>query len=246
MASDADLVVADLEDAVAPAAKDEARACVARLRPRAVRVNGADTPWFADDIAACVELELDALVLPKATPDGVDAAGATGGPVVALVETAQGLRNAYETAMKPRVAALALGGVDLSTALGLEPLDGGLELLYARSKLVVDSAAAGVRAPIDSPHTVVDDFGSLEAETLRARSLGFGGKICIHPRQVAVVNRCFEPSEEEVRWAERVIERYTLAESEGAGVVALDGAMIDRPVADRARRILLQAGRDDG
>jgi len=109
LASGADAVVADLEDAVTPDRKELARELVRRLRPRVVRINGADTEWFADDLAAAAELELDALVLPKATPVAVDALGAEGPPVIAIVETAQGLRLAYETASRQRVEALALG-----------------------------------------------------------------------------------------------------------------------------------------
>ena len=95
-----------------------------RLRPRVVRVNGADTRWFADDLAAAAELELDALVLPKATPEAVEALGADGPPVIAIVETAQGLRLAYETASSPRVAALLVGAADLGAELGWEPRAG--------------------------------------------------------------------------------------------------------------------------
>ena len=148
LASDADVVVADLEDAVTPDRKDEARELVLRLRPPVVRVNGADTRWFEDDLAAARELPLEALVLPKATPDAVAALGAEGPPVIAIVETAQGLRLAYETASSPRVAALLLGAADLGAELGWEPRPDGLEVLYARSKVVADSAAAAIRGPV--------------------------------------------------------------------------------------------------
>ncbi len=143
LASEADLVVADLEDAVAPADKPAAREVVARVASRVVRVNGADTEWFADDLALVAGMELDAVVLPKANPEAVAALSPWGPPVIAIVETAQGLRLAYETACSPRVAALILGAVDLGAELGLEPRADGLEILHARSRVVVDSAAAG-------------------------------------------------------------------------------------------------------
>jgi citrate lyase beta subunit len=235
LASDADLVIADLEDAMAPAEKRAAREVVARLVPPVVRVNGADTEWFADDLALVSGLELEAVVLPKATPDAVAELGAEGPPVIAIVETAQGLRLAYETASAPRVAALVLGAVDLGAELGLEPRADGLEILHARSRVVVDSAAAGVRPPFDIVHLEIEDDSGLEEQAAFARSLGFRGKVCIHPRQVPIVNRVFLPSEREVAWARRVVDEF---EATSEGVLSLNGEMIDLPVVERARRIL--------
>ncbi|HSS72651.1 MAG TPA: CoA ester lyase [Gaiellaceae bacterium] len=235
LASEADLVVADLEDAVAPAEKPAARDVVARVAPPVVRVNGAGTEWFADDLALVTELDLDALMLPKATPDAVAALGGEGPPVIAIVETAQGLRLAYETACSPRVAALVLGAVDLGAELGLEPRADGLEILHARSRVVVDSAAAAIRAPFDIVHLEIEDDAGLEQQAAFARSLGFRGKVCIHPQQVPIVNRAFSPSEREVAWARRVVDEF---EASGEGVLAVNGEMIDLPVVERARRIL--------
>lgn len=243
LASEADGVVADLEDAVAPAEKTAARELVVRVGPRIVRVNGAETPYFDDDLIAVAGLELDAIVLPKATPEAVAALGAAGPPVIAIVETAQGLRLAYETACASRVAALIVGAVDLCSELGLEPRPDGLEILYARSKVVLDSAAAGIMPPFDVVHLDVHDNEGLEAECRLARSLGFRGKACIHPAQVPIVNRVFAPSQAEVEWARKVIDAYEQGVSEGRGVLALDGAMVDLPVVERARRILSEAER---
>jgi citrate lyase beta subunit len=234
-------VVADLEDAVTPDRKDDARELVMRLRPSVVRVNGAGTPWFEDDLEAVGALDLEALVLPKATPDAVAALGATGPPVVAIVETAEGLRLAYETASSPRVAALLLGAADLGAELGWEPRPDGLELLYARSKVVADSAAAGIRGPFDVVHLDTRDGAGLEAAARFARSLGFRGKACIHPAQVEIVNRVFLPEADSVEWARRVVAAADAGEREGRGVVALNGEMIDAPVVERARRILSEA-----
>jgi citrate lyase beta subunit len=218
---------------------------VSRLRPPVVRVNGAGTPWFEDDLAAARELPLEALVLPKATPDAVAALGPDGPPVIAIVETAQGLRLAYETASSPRVAALLLGAADLGAELGWEPRPDGLELVYARSKVVADSAAAGIRGPFDVVHVDTRDDAGLEAAA--RRSLGFRGKACIHPAQVPIVNRVFRPDADSVAWAERVVEAAETGGREGRGAVALDGEMIDAPIVDRARRILFDAkGGTDG
>jgi citrate lyase beta subunit len=238
LASAADAVVADLEDAVAPGEKEQARAVVLRLRPSIVRVNGVGTRWFEDDLAVTAKLELDALMLPKATPQAVAALGPKGPPVIAVVETALGLRLAFETASQERVAALMLGAADLAAEVGLEPRTDGLELLYSRAKLVFDSAAAGIRPPFDVVHLTIDDAEGLEASSRFARSLGYGGKACIHPAQVGVVNRVFAPGDEDIRWAERVVDAFERAQRAREGVTALDGLMIDRPVVERARRIL--------
>ena len=210
---------------------------------RVIRVNGADTEFFRDDVAAVAALDLDAVVLPKATPQAVAALGADGPPVIAIVETAAGLRLAYETAVAARVAALQLGAADLGAELGLEPRRDGQEILYARSKLVVDSAAAEIRPPFDVVHLDVRDAGGLEEQARLARSLGFRGKACIHPAQVAIVNRVFAPSAEDVEWARRVIDAYEEGVREGRGAVALDGELVDLPVAARARNILRYAER---
>jgi citrate lyase beta subunit len=240
-----DAVIADLEDAVAPALKDEARALVGRVLAEPtpsvatmVRINGADTAQFERDLALVGKLPLDAIVLPKATPASVAALGQDGPPVIAIVETAQGLRLAYETASHPRVEALVLGAVDLGLELGLLPRPDGQEVLFARSKLVMDSAAAGIRAPFDLVHVDVRDNAGLEAESRLAHSLGFRGKVCIHPAQVEIVNAVFAPGEDELARALRVVEAYAQGIAEGKGAVALDGEMIDLPVVERARQLI--------
>jgi citrate lyase beta subunit len=245
--SAADGVVADLEDAVAPEEKAAAREVVRELlSPRArpvtaVRLNGFDTSYFRDDLALVSELAPNALVMPKATPAAVAALGADGPPVIAIVETAEGLRLAHETARAPRVVALVLGAADLGAELGLEPRADGLEILYARSKVVVDSAAAGIRAPLDIVYLDFQDLKGLEDQARLARSLGFRGKACIHPDQVKVVNRVFAPTSAELDWARRVVEAFEEAEVAGRGVFAFDGTMVDLPVVERARRILAEA-----
>ncbi|HSE82143.1 MAG TPA: CoA ester lyase [Gaiellaceae bacterium] len=250
LAAGADAVVADLEDAVPAGEKDAARAVVRRVLEGAatrslvtVRPNAVGTPHWEADLEAVSGLELDALVLPKATPEAVTALGPDGPPVIAIVETALGLRQAHDTARLPRVAALVLGAVDLGAELGLEPRADGLEVLYARSQLVVDSAAAGIRSPFDLVHVDIRDDEGLDAEARLARSLGFRGKACIHPSQIEIVNRVFSPTKEEQEHARRVIDAYEHAIADGRGVVALDGEMIDLPVVERARRVLAETER---
>jgi citrate lyase beta subunit len=246
----ADAVVADLEDAVPAGEKEAARTVARRVLGGAatgslvaVRVNAAGTEHWGADLQAVADLELDALVLPKAIPDAVGALGPDGPPVIAIVETALGVRHAYETARMPRVAALVLGAVDLGLELGLEPRADGQEVLYTRSRLVLDSAAAGRRSPFDLVHVDTRDDEGLEAEARLARSLGFRGKACIHPAQVAIVNRVFSPTGEERERARRVVEAYERGVADGRGAVALDGEMIDLPVVERARRILAETER---
>jgi (S)-citramalyl-CoA lyase len=252
-AAGADGVIADLEDSVAPDAKPSARAVVERVLPRAdpraarlLRINGVETEDFAEDLELARRLELDAIVLPKATPEAVVALGGSGPPVLAIIETSGGLQLAAQIAGCGRVAALALGAVDLRAELGLEARPDELEILYARSKLVIASGAAGIRSPFDVVHLDFWDLAGLERSSRTARSLGFGGKLCIHPGQVPVVNRVFTPTDAELSWARRVVDAYAGAAESGRGVLALDGQMIDRPVVERARRMLEESRHEKG
>lgn len=240
-------VIADLEDAVAPAEKEAARAVVeavfadaAPRGARGLRVNPPGTEWFDGDLELAGRLGLDFLMLPKATPGAVAALGWTGAPVLAIVESASGLRLAYETASTEQVFALALGSHDLGAELRTTPRPDGLELVYARSKVVADSAAAGCRPPFDTPYLDVRDDEGLEAECALAHSLGFRGKLCIHPGQLDAVNRMFDPSDEELEWARRVLDAHERGLREGRGAVAVDGRMVDVPIVRRAERLLAE------
>ena len=207
-----------------------------------MRLNAADTQWFAGDLELVGRLAVDFLMLPKATPQAVaaldTALGSAGPPVLAIVETAAGLRAAYETGSMDRVTALVLGTHDLGAELRTTARPDGLEILYARSKVVTDSAAAGLRSPFDTVYLDIRDAEGLEREAELARSLGFGGKLCIHPAQVETVNRIFTTSEAELEWARRVLEAYHEALREGLGAVALDGKMVDMPIVRQAERLL--------
>jgi citrate lyase beta subunit len=196
-ASSADAVVCDLEDATPSTEKAAARQLLRRLLPqiegrpaKLVRVNAVSTRLLEDDLHAIAGVEIAALVLPKADVAAVERLGPDGPPLIGVVETARGLREAYELALSPRVKALVLGAVDLSISLGLEPRADAQELLYARSKLVVDSLAAGLRAPLDRVF-VGDDLEGLEADCRFARSLGLRGKACTLVAHLDVVNAVF-------------------------------------------------------
>lgn len=207
---------------------------------RLVRINALGTPWFHDDLAFAATLALDGLVLPKASPESVAALGPDGPPVIAIVETAMGLRQAFEIGSQERVVALLLGAADLGAEVGLEPREDAQEILFARSKLAIDSTAAGLRGPFDVVHLDFGDEAGLEDQCRLARALGFRGKGSIHPAQLETINRLFSPSDREIEWARGVVEAF---EGQSEGVLAVNGTMIDRPVVERARRVLREAER---
>jgi citrate lyase subunit beta/citryl-CoA lyase len=245
-ASGADIVVHDLEDAVAPDAKARARDLVARRLADGgvgcVRVNADGTPFHDADVAALAGAPgLVAVLVPKAEDPRLLAqlSGALGPDtaVVALVETALGQHRVHELAAAPGVTRLAFGSIDFALDIGAE--DAALPLLLARSSLVLASRVAGLPAPVDGVTQDLDDPAVVARDTAAALGLGFGGKLCVHPRQVAAVNAGFRPSEAEVRHA-----RQVLAAVADGGTARLGGQMVDRPVVERARQVLARSGAD--
>ncbi len=259
----ADGVVLDLEDSVAPEGKDAARAAVGVLAPSmrrsgvVIRVNARGTPWHLHDLATAVPARPAAVMLPKCTGPGdlhaldhnLEALEAAFGlpiggiGVLALVtETAASLMHMDYTGAPRRLLALCFGAEDLSADLGIVPraMDGALSApaAVARAQTVLAAAAAGVPA-LDTPWPDPRDPAGLAAEAAAAARDGFGGKLCIHPDQVAPVNAAFTPSADRVAWARAVQDGF--AARPGAGVFALDGKMIDRPHLKLAERILAAA-----
>lgn len=245
-ASGADAVIVDLEDAVAPEAKETARAALSNVlnpaQPVIVRINAADTSWCADDVRLCAMPGVGAVMLPKAEGSSavreVTAALAATVPLLPIVETARGLWNALDIAQAPNVQRLVFGTLDLQLDLALMGA-GHEELAPFRAEVVLASRVAGVLSPVDGPTAAIDDVQTICADALRARRAGFGAKLCIHPRQVQPVNQSFTPGAEETAWARRVVAAVRAARD---GVVAVDGKMVDRPVLALAERILDQAG----
>ncbi len=247
LTSGADAVIVDLEDAVAPAAKDMARSALAAwlaARPAGapgmvLRCNAAETPWFDADLALAAHPAVMAVMLPKAEAPAaiarvVAARGAgTALPVIALIESAAGLAAVRAIASTPGVQRLAFGSIDLQVDLGLRDATED-ELLPWRLELVLASRLAGIERPIDGVTTAFDDAERLATDVQRARRLGFGAKLCIHPRQVAGVRAGLRPSAHELDWAQRVLA--AAAASAGAAV-AVDGKMVDKPVLLRAEAI---------
>lgn len=232
--SGADVVIIDLEDAVAAEDKVEARADVqdwlARGGRAAVRTNGRNTEWFDEDLAAASAAI--AVVVPKAE-SAADVVPPQDHhlPVIPLIETPRGLLAVHEICQTPGVVRVAFGNVDFAAETGIDPASHAA-LSTARSQLVYTSAAARCAPPIDGVTTSIDDREILAADTRHARELGFTAKLLIHPSQIAVVAELMGSSPEEVQWARGVLAAST------SGVSVHNGHMIDEPVLRRARRIL--------
>ena len=238
-------VIVDLEDAVSPEHKVRAREAVhawlATGVDAVVRINGGGTSWFDDDIAMLRSLPGTALMLPKADLASAEQLGPLlpGHPVIALIETVRGYVELRQLAALPGINRFAFGSVDFAVDSGIE--DVGEAQTSIRTQLALESAHAGLPPPIDGVSLELDDPAAIRRDVSRSRALGFGGKLCIHPRQVAAVNAVFLPTPEELDWARRVV---AADESSGGGVTSLEGKMIDKPVVERARRILAEQPAD--
>jgi len=258
-ATGADALILDLEDAVAATDKDRARETVVAHfsgdfhaglvagQSMGLRVNNAHTPAGLRDLLALADSRIvpDFVLLPKVeSPFEVLLAarhlsGAQAAiPLLCAIESARGLEAAVDIARaSPRVRALALGGADLAVDLRAEVA--WEPLLFARSRIVQAAAAAGIGV-LDSPHfDLVDDSG-LAAASRRAKSLGFTGKLAVHPRQVPVIQSAFMPTPEEIARAERIVAAL---EAAGGNVCELDGQMVEGPIVTAAQRVLALAGR---
>lgn len=256
LATGADCIILDLEDAVAPEQKTIARQALDAhfgtfpadaLGRTLVRINAAGTPWHDDDIGLLepwVRRGLLGAMVAKAesadTLNEVANALGAGARLVPLIESLAGLDDVTSIVQAPQVARIAFGHLDFQRDLGMQCGDDQSALVPARYALVAASRRRGLPAPIDGVTTETDATRALEADVQRARTSGFGGKLCIHPRQVAAVNALFAPSAAEVAWAQRVMAR---AHSHEGAAFDLDGQMVDRPVVLLAQRTLDQAAR---
>jgi citrate lyase subunit beta/citryl-CoA lyase len=256
---DADAVILDLEDAVATAEKRATRAAViaALARQRRpllyVRVNAVDTEFCYGDLAAIVRPGLDGVILPKvesaaglATADWLLAQlereqGLMPRAIdlVPIIETARGLNQIDAIlATGTRVKRVAFGAGDFTLDVNMVWSRDEAELAYARAQIVIASRAAGIEAPFDTVWVDLADEEGLEASARSAFGFGFQGKMCIHPNQIAVVNRVFTPGEAEIAFAERVVAAFARAEAEGSAAIQLDGKFVDYPILYRAQRVL--------
>lgn len=255
----ADAYILDLEDAVAEKNKSTARQKVKRIIEETenpsifVRVNDVGTDYFLDDIQEVIHPNLAGIVLPMANKkeDIVIADYLLGKienkhlmqngsvSIIPIIETTSGLYHAYDIAsVSKRVSCLAFGAEDFMLHTNMETDEEQTQLLYARSKLVTESNAAGINPPVDSVYTDFRDNEGLKNAAMAGRKLGFQGKLVIHPNQIQVVNEVFSPSVEQITEAEEIVEAYNKALLSGSGAVQVNGKMVDAPVAERAKMIL--------
>ena len=255
-----DSILMDLEDAIAYTEKDSARRMAVWFLKEfdfkelfvTVLTNGADTKFFEDDIEAVIPCRPGAVRLPKCNSEEdiryadekISAVEMKNGMEIgtvklhAMVETALGLENAFRIASaSPRVTALTLGGQDFTADMGIQKTREGRELFYARGRIVAAAHAAGV-ASFDTVWTDLNDQEGLFLEAKEIVELGFTGKACIHPSQIATIHRAFMPAEKDLRKALRVVEAAEKAEREGKGVISVDGKMVDAPIVARSAHLL--------
>ena len=255
-----DGVLLDLEDSISISEKDSARKLVKHALKtldfgpveRVVRINGLDTLFFRDDLEEIVPSRPDAVRIPKIdSPDDIQTAdeiitrlerehGMEPGSVRihAMLETARAIVNAPSiAASSPRILGLTIGGQDLAADLGIKATREGLEMLYAKSAVILAAKANGLLA-FDTVYTDINNQEGLREQAKMSVSLGFSGKAAIHPSQIAIIHEAFSPDEKEVRKAERIVRGAKEAEERGLGVVAVDGRMVDAPVVAQAVRTL--------
>ena len=256
----ADSIILDLEDAVSPDEKDTARFLVRNAIADmgfagveiTVRINSIDTAYWKQDLEAIVPLRPDLIMIPKSGTandiltvdkyiEGIEErCGMERGAVrlIPLIETALGVENAYAIASAcPRVAAIFLGGEDLTADLRCKRTKAGNEIDYARKRLVVAARAAGVDV-YDTPFTDVNDDEGIIVDAEYAKSLGFTGKSAIAPRHVKAINAVFSPTMKDIEYAKMVFEAIRRGKEQGKGAVSLLGKMIDKPIVERARQTL--------
>jgi citrate lyase subunit beta/citryl-CoA lyase len=249
-----DVVVLDLEDAVPPDGKVEARqharevgAELAREHPALlvfVRVNAVSSEWFVDDVRDALAPVLSGVVVPKieavsdveAVARSLDDAGLAALGVLAGIETAAGVARVAEL-LRPPVSAVYFGAEDFIADMCGTRTEAGTEVLYARSRVALAARIAGVPA-IDQIVASFDDDERFLADGREGRAIGYRGKLCIHPAQVPLANQVFLPSRDEVDAARRLLAAYDEAQRAGESAIAFEGQMVDEPMARRARAIV--------
>lgn len=255
----ADSLIFDLEDSIPLVEKDAARILVRNALQFldfgsceiTVRINGIETEYFEKDLKAIISPRLDGILLPKTeslddvklVDDNISKKeqerNMTMGSIkiMPVIESAMGVLNVEEIAFGPRVVAIGLGGEDLTVDLGAKRTKKGKELEYISSKIILACAAAKIQA-IDTVYPDINDPEGLYQSAKKAIELGFQGKSIIHPSQVEPVHRAFQPTEEEIEEAKRIVRAYHEAMEKGAGTVSVDGRMVDLPVVRRSENIL--------
>lgn len=250
--SGADAVIIDLEDAVAAQDKDSARNAIRTAWPTftedekkrlIIRTNAPGTQFYSADLILAQELSVVCLLIPKAESlDQINGAAQIlpNTALIPMIETALGLDHLKEIASSNQVLRLALGNLDLQADLGMVCDAQETELQTARYQIVLASRLARITPPIDGVTPSTDNLARIEGDSQRAKRMGFGGKLCIHPNQIPAVKAAFMPTSEEIEWARKVIAADQASQG---GAVKLDGRMIDRPVVLLAQRTLAIAGK---
>jgi citrate lyase subunit beta / citryl-CoA lyase len=245
-------VILDLEDAVPEEDKEVARNAIRSAWPQfsdeqkkrlVIRTNSPGSKFYSADLILAQELQVACILIPKSESlDQINGAALVlpHTAIIPMIETALGLHHLNEIANSNQVLRLALGNLDLQADLGMMCDAQETELQTARYQIVLASRLAQITPPIDGVTPSTDDLPRITDDAERAKRMGFGAKLCIHPKQVAIVQAAFMPTEEEIRWAQRVIEADKASKG---GAVKLDGKMIDRPVVLLAKRTLAIAGK---
>lgn len=261
--SEADAVIIDLEDAVPLAQKEETRPRVRekifehRDRKIIVRVNALSSGFLQGDLDEVIVKDLNCIMVPKVESvehiseidrrllDAEKKTGMETGTiaVIPLIESARAVQNIFQIVSKTtdprRVFTVAFGAADYTLDLGIEMTKEGAELSYPRSRIPVACRAAGIEPPLDTPFMIdLKDIEALKADVKRAKRLGFQGKLCIHPTQIEPCHAVFSPTREDILYAEKVVQAFEEAESEGVGAIQLDGKFIDYAVVDRSKQVL--------
>lgn len=251
--SGADGVIIDLEDAVAEEDKKRARDAIRSAWPTfnaeqkkrlIIRSNSPGSQFYAADLILAQELDVACLLIPKSESlDQINGAAQIlpNTAIIPMIETAIGLDRINDIATAEQVLRLALGNLDLQADLGMVCDSQESELQTARFQIVLASRLAQIAPPIDGVTPSTDDIERVTNDAERAKRMGFGGKLCIHPKQVPLVKAAFLPSAEEISWAFRVIEADKASKG---GAVKLDGRMIDHPVVLLAQRTLASSGKN--
>ena len=243
-ASGAHEILIDLEDAVGPAAKAQARIStsdwLAQGNLAGVRINAADTAWFEDDLHMLREHPAAKVMLAKADAESLREVvrQLPGHQVIALVETVRGFMELRQLAAVPGLLRIAFGSVDFGVDSGIA--DEADAMTAVRTQIVLESRYAGLQTPVDGVSVNFRDEDLMRCDALRSRQLGFGGKLCIHPKQVAIVNDAYRPTPDQLAWAERVLTAF---DQSGGGAISIDGKMVDKPVVEQARQMVAEAAR---
>ncbi|MFJ5769023.1 HpcH/HpaI aldolase/citrate lyase family protein [Psychrobacillus sp. NPDC093180] len=257
IASDADCIILDLEDAVALAEKEKAREAVKESLIRFskdkeifVRINDCETSFWEEDLICAVANGAAGVVVPKSESEQnirlvcqkvreATTESSSAFQVIPLIETAKGVQFVYAIAAADEmISKMAFGSIDFSLDIGCELSASGMELLFARSQIVIASRAAGIEAPIDTVFADFNDAAGFENEAKIARQLGFKAKLIIHPKQIQIINQLFSPSEQEISNAMAIVKAFEEAEENGVASIAVNNQMVDYPVYKKAKRLL--------